>query len=156
MAIDTKNVSTRRKPHYDTIDEIVADAECLASGGAKTVGNWSQGQIYRHLGELMNLSIDGLDLQPPWYFKVAGRLLKRRFLAKPLPPGFQLPRSSKLRPPENVDVGEGLQFLRDAVERLKNDPTRKPSPILGALSNEQWDQLHCRHAELHMSYIVHA
>jgi hypothetical protein len=36
---------------------------------------------------------------------------------------------------------------------LKTEPQRHPSPFFGTLTNEEWDALHCRHAELHLSFI---
>ena len=29
----------------------------------------------------------------------------------------------------------------------------KPSPVFGPMTHEEWEQLHCRHAELHFSFI---
>jgi hypothetical protein len=37
---------------------------------------------------------------------------------------------------------------------MKAEPQRFPSPFLGELTREQWDQLHCRHCELHLSFIL--
>ncbi len=153
MAIDTKSVATRRQVHYNRLEDIIADAECMVDCNARTVGNWSRGQIFRHLATAMNQSIDGMDLTPPWFLRLGARLLKKRLLTKPLSPGFRLPRKTKLLP-EPVSDQQGLQELREAVARLRADSTRKPSPLLGDLSLEEWDQLHCRHAELHMSFIV--
>jgi hypothetical protein len=36
---------------------------------------------------------------------------------------------------------------------LKTEPRRKPSPLFGELTIDEWNQLHCRHAELHLSFI---
>ncbi len=151
--VDTKKVSGRRALRFNTVEEILADAERLAAAPATTLGNWSQGQIYRHLGETMNQCIDGLDISPPWYFKIIGRLIRRRFLTKPMPAGFQLPKSTKLLPPE-IGIDDGLQYLHDAVARLRNESKRCDSPLLGKMTADDWTLLHCRHAEHHLSYIV--
>ncbi len=151
--VDTKKVTGRRQLHFDTVEEILTDAEQMAAANPTTLGNWSQGQIYRHQGETMNQSIDGLDISPPWYIKIVGRLIKRRFLTKPMPAGFKLPKSTKLLPPE-IGLEDGLQYLRDAVARLQNETKRADSPLLGKMTNDDWIQLHCRHAEHHSSYIV--
>jgi len=151
--VDTKKVAGRRRLHFDTVEELLADAEKMATGNSTTLGNWSRGQIYRHLGETMNQSIDGVDINPPWLFKIMGRVLKRRFLTKPMPAGFQLPKSTKLLPPE-ISLEDGLQYLRDAVARLQNETKRSDSPMLGKMTSDDWTRLHCRHAEHHLSYIV--
>lgn len=151
--IDTRKVEGRRKLHFNNVEEILADAEEMAACDSKTIGNWSQGQIYRHVGETMNQCIDGMDFNPPWFIKAVGRLLKKRFLTKPMMPGYQLPKSTKLLPPEISDE-DGLQYLRDAVARLQNESKRSDSPLLGKMTNDDWTLLHCRHCEHHLSYIV--
>jgi len=155
MAVSTKKVAGRRVLHFDSIDDILADAEQMAAADTRVIGNWSQGQIYQHLAVAMNQSIDGMDLTIPWYIRLVAPLMKKRFLTKSLSAGFQLPNNTKLRPAE-VSTEDGLNALHAAVERLKSEQTRRPNAILGELSLDEWNQLHCRHAELHMSFIVPA
>ena len=47
--MNTKAVTGRREVHYDTFDDALADAERLAAGDVRTLGNWSYGQILKHL-----------------------------------------------------------------------------------------------------------
>jgi hypothetical protein len=47
-----------------------------------------------------------------------------------------------------------LQLIRAAIGRMKTESTRFPSPFLGELTRDQWDQLHCRHCELHLSFLI--
>ncbi len=156
MAVDTKRVSSRRQLHFDSLDEVLADAEQMASRPVELLGNWSQGQIYMHVATVMQQSIDGLDFEPPWYLKIIGRLfLKGYTLKKGFPAGFQLPENTKLRPSE-TSVEEGLAALRAGIERLKRESTRAISPLLGRMTAEEWNLLHQRHAELHFSFIVPA
>ena len=69
MTVDTKKVAQRRDVHYDSYDDVLADAERLASGDILTVGNWTLGQIFEHLAQTMNSSIDGTDMKFPWLMK---------------------------------------------------------------------------------------
>src|ERR1700676_3656516 len=39
MSIDTAKVANRRNLHFDTIEEILADVECLNQGKFKALGN---------------------------------------------------------------------------------------------------------------------
>lgn len=153
--IKTGKVKGRRKLRYNSLDEILADAERMVAVHAPTVGNWSKGQIFRHLAELMHASIDGFPFQPPWFAKVIGRLTKPYWLRFPMPAGIQLPRkrAAKFIPDPQGDE-EGLAFLRETIARMRREPKRVPSPLIGKLSTAQWEQFHCRHAELHMSFIV--
>lgn len=156
MTVNTRTVSGRRTVRYESPDELLADAEVLVAGNTQTVGNWSLGQILRHLASNITCSIDGYPSQLPWVVRFPLRLLfKRRFLNRTLPAGFQFPKkfSSALEPGE-VEAADALQELREALRRLQSEERRRPHPVLGKLTREEWDRLHCRHAELHMSFAV--
>jgi len=43
--------------------------------------------------------------------------------------------------------------LREVIERQDRDQHREPHGAFGRLSREQWEQLHRRHAELHLSFL---
>ena len=90
MTIDTKTISGRRTLEFDTLDDVLADAEILTAKHATTVGNWTLGQIFQHLANTMNLSIDGSDFRAPWYFRLIGPLILRSILKKGMSPGYQL------------------------------------------------------------------
>jgi hypothetical protein len=156
--VDTTKVTARRPLRFVGLDDIVADAEQLGrAGNVRTVGNWTPGQIFKHVALTMHGCIDGLEMKVPWLYRLIGRLfIKRRLLTGQMPPGFQLPADTarQIVPPPETTLDEGLQSLRQAVQRLKTDPTRVPSPFLGPLTEAEWTALHCRHAELHFSFLV--
>ncbi len=61
------------------------------------------------------------------------------------------------------DLGKEAQILRcrrrqlnlkTAIQPLHLEPQRMPSPFLGKLTKDEWDRLHMRHAELHLSFFV--
>jgi hypothetical protein len=155
MTIETGKVTGRREVHYTSFDEVLADAERLAAGPVRLLGNWTYGQILEHLAKVLEMSIDGFDAKAPWYIRlVAGLLLKRRFLAGPMPAGFGLPRKMNHLLPAASSVAEGLAHLRRAVERLKTEEARAPHPVFRRLTREESDQLQLRHCELHMSFVL--
>jgi hypothetical protein len=155
MTINTSKVPDRRKLRFDTLQNILEDAERLDPVNTKALGNWSGGQIFRHLARVMNSSIDGSPLRIPWFFRVLGRLMKNRILIKGMPPGYQLKGESAkfLVAAADTSWAQGLQELRQAVRRLQSESKREPSPFLGSMTREDWDKLHCRHAELHLSFL---
>lgn len=156
MAVVTKKVKNRREVHYDTIDDLLEDAERLANTEVETVGNWSLGQILKHLGTAFHVGMDGAPIQPSFIVKAVARMfLKKRFLTKPLPAGFQLPATAakKLVAPDTTTSEEGLDYLKKAIERWRSDPMRAPNSLFGELTKEQHDQFELRHAELHMSFV---
>ena len=63
--VNTKTVTGRRELRYDNYDELLADAERLAGKEVRTLGNWSYGQILRHLARSIDAMIDGA----PFHFQ---------------------------------------------------------------------------------------
>jgi hypothetical protein len=157
MAVDTRTVANRRQLHFDTPADILADVERLNQGPVKALGNWSGGQVLKHLALVMHGSIDGIPTRPPWVMRVLGRMLKKRVLRKGMPPGYRLPpEAAQALVPPATSWDEGLAVFRQAVQRLQTEAHREPSPFLGPMTREDWDQLHCRHAELHLSFLLPA
>jgi hypothetical protein len=91
MPVNTAKVQGRRQVRYASLEELLADAERLNAGPVKALGNWSAGQIYRHLATAFNGSIDGFTMTLPWYVNVVGKLFKKKLLNGQMPPGFKLP-----------------------------------------------------------------
>jgi hypothetical protein len=158
-AIDTGKVTQRRQLHFDNLDDILADVDRLASSREiRTLGNWSAGQIFKHLATVMNKSIDGFDSLLPGVVRALFRLLmKQRFLTKPMGAGFKVPaKAAKELVPMATTLEEGLQSIRQAVKRLQTETKRAPSAVLGPLTADEWNKLHCRHSELHLSFLIPA
>ena len=104
---------------------------------------------------VMNYSIDGFPAQAPWPFRIIARLfLKRRFLTRPMAAGFKLPRQATHLLPPPTTWEDGLRNFRQAFRRLAAETKRMPHPAFGPLNVEEWTQLHIRHSELHLSFLV--
>ena len=153
MVIDTTTVTGRRSPKYQTLDDVLDDAERLASVDVELLGNWSLGQIFRHLSIAINGSIDGFAFRI-WYpvLLFARLFLKKRFLSQGIWPGMGRSRKWDSVKPKETSTAEGLAVLRAAVARLRQETKRSPHPALGMLSSDEWHQFHLRHAELHLSF----
>lgn len=157
MPVNTKQVTGRRALHFTALDEIVADAEVLAQHGYRQLGNWSLGQICDHLAKLMHLSIEGTSFRLPWWQRLPARLARPWMLRRGFPAGVPLEReAAALLPGQDISDADGVEALHRAVNRLRVEPTRQPSPVLGAMSAAQWEQFHCRHAEHHLSFLIPA
>ncbi len=132
MPVDTGKVQNRRKVEYASLQDVLVDAERMASGNAKPLGNWSAGQIFAHLAKIMNNSIDGSDLKVPWYFQMLGRLLRKKMLRGPMSPGIKLPDwAARSLVPGPTSTEEGLDALRNAIARQERESTRARTPSLG-------------------------
>jgi len=55
---------------------------------------------------------------------------------------------------DEAETQAALEHLKKSVARLQQETHREPSPFLGPLNLEEWNKLHCRHSELHMSFIA--
>ncbi len=126
MSIDTRKVQGRRKVRYASLQDVLADAERMSAGHAQTLGNWSAGQIFAHLARSMNNSIDGSDLQIPWYIRMPSRLLKRWMLKGPMPPGFQLPDSAARSLVPGPTSNEDGLVARGMPSRARNAKRHEP------------------------------
>jgi hypothetical protein len=155
--VDTARLAGRRDLHFQSLDDILAEVDRIANcSRVGTLGNWSAGQIFEHVARVMDRSIDGFDSRLPAILRfILGRTMKSRMLNRPMAAGFKLPEKAgaELIAPA-TSLEDGLAHIRKAIRRLHTEPARVPSPFLGPLSREEWDRLHCRHAELHFSFLV--
>jgi len=158
MAVETKNATGRRQISYASYDDLLTDAERLAAGNATTVGNWTLGQIFKHLAAAFEGSLDGMGFKAPLPLRLMLRLMKGKMLTRPLPSGYQIPSQVKatVEPAADVSTEESLGALREVIGRLKTDSTRAEHPFLGNLTRDEWDRFNLRHAEMHMSFAVPA
>jgi hypothetical protein len=155
--VDTAKVTGRRELHFGSLDDIRADVEQLAGAGElRKLGNWSAGQIFQHLGLVMNKSIDGFQSQMPWIVRVLmGIFMKKKLLNNAMGAGFKLPaKAARELIPGETSLEEGLQTIRRGLDRLRTETKRVNSPFLGKMTLEDWTKLHCRHSELHLSFLV--
>ena len=114
MSIDTAKVQGRRTLQFSSLDDILADIERLNQGKVRGLGNWSPGQVLKHLTILMTASLDGFRHRAPWFIRLVGKVMKRRLLTKPMSAGFQLPAkaAAELGPPP-TEWADGVRQFRD-------------------------------------------
>ena len=156
MPVNTGKVVGRREVAYESLDDVLMDAEQLvAAPQVKMLGNWSLGQMLAHLAAGLHMTIDGSDHRPPWFVRLLGPFLKWRVLRK-MSAGFQLPKpvADKIIPAKPVAPEEGLHLLQEAIKRFRSDTSRQPHNVFGKLTGAEWHQLQLRHAELHMSFAI--
>ena len=150
--VNTKHVVGRRDVHYSSLDEMLEDARRVSSDKVRTLGNWTPGQIFAHLAQSLDSSIDGSDFALPmpvrWLLIL---VMKRKFFTQSIPAGFT---TSATYIPPATSVADGISMLEKAVTRQKQESSRATHPGFGKISRDEWNDFHLRHAELHMSFIV--
>lgn len=151
--VNTKQVQ-RRVLNYSSLDEVLAEAERAVAEDATTQGNWSLAMIFDHLAKTIDCSLDGFGFQGPWFFKIAGPLLKKMFLGRGMPAGFQLsPEATAVIGPTEADTQPALDHLRESIRRFQASDTVALHPFFGRMTYDEVELLHRRHCGLHMSFI---
>ena len=158
MSVNTKTVEGRRELHFESFDDVLAEAERLAGGNVKMLGNWSLAQIFTHLAAGINSSIDGATFKAPLFFRLVAPLMKKKFVYGGIPPGFEIPQEAQAQflPPDDAETEAALGELRKAIERLRAADQLAPHPMFGKLSRAETEQFQLRHAEMHLSFAVPA
>src|SRR5687768_422189 len=145
MPVNTGKVAGRRVVAYESLDDVLMDAEYLvAAPKFNMLGNWSLGQMLGHLAAGLHMSMDGVTYRPPWFVRLMGPLLFKRRMLRRFPAGIQLPApmAEKLVPLDPLSPQEGLRLLQEATRRFRSDTSRQPHPVFGKLTGSQWHQLH--------------
>jgi hypothetical protein len=154
--VNVKTVEGRRTLTFQSLDDVVADAEKLvASPQTKVLGNWSLGHLLMHLASTIDSSIDGINFRAPWHIRLLGPLIKARILKKGASPGFNLPKELEAGAfPAPHSLQDALEKLQAGVGRLKKEKATARHPAFGAMTHEEWVRVHLRHAEMHLSFAV--
>ncbi len=151
----------RRPLRFDRIDEVLADVERLATAeaarGLATSGQWTLGQALNHLATWVNYSYDGVPLRLPLPVRLVMRALKRQILTRPMRPGSRLPGVvGGTLAIDVVPTAASLAHARRSFARLQAASPDRPHPLFGPMTLAEWTALHCRHAELHLSFFSSA
>lgn len=162
MTINTKQAE-RREVNLESWDDVLAEIDRIESahnaGTLRNTGNWNAGQVLWHCAAFFRAALDGFpkEANPPWWMKLAGRLIKRNAVAPgEMPPaGFKLPTGlSVFVPPDEVMFERGASDLREAISRVKaGERMTAPSPVFGKMTHEQWTNLQLGHCRLHFSFL---
>lgn len=141
---------------FETLNDLGAEAQRIADDPqARSKGNWTPAQNIWHVGRVVLASVEGFPGSVPFIFKLVGPLLKNRFTKRSFNPGIKMP--AKLaehfvaKPDTTMD--QAIAMLQDAIAKRQAQGYIPASPLFGKLTEQQWDQLHCRHAEMHFGLI---
>ena len=142
----------RRHLSFDGIDGVMPEVDQLLSG-YETVGRWSLGQILRHLAVAVRLSTEGRQDAEPVDGPDRRRVYRRLFFRAGRFPDDIDPPLAILIPPDDCEVEQEAEALRDAFDRFKaHDGPFSPHPTLGALDKAEWSRFHAMHCAHHLGY----
>ncbi len=156
MCPDIKSVTDRRSLQFKTLQDIGADVAALDQAGAqRAAGNWTPAQNVEHIAMFIQYSLDGFPFRMPLALRLIGPMFRKTVTTKPMKPGIKAPGKIRaFEPKPDVRWGDAVQRLHTLVSRVAGGETMQmPSPLFGRMSHEDWTNLHCRHAEMHLSFI---
>lgn len=159
MAVNTKT-APRRVLSFRTVDDALAEVARLKAahdaGRLRTTGNWSPGQNLGHIAGWIDFGYEGYPPgRPPFFVRWYLKVFRKKFLYGQAKPGFNLPGiDGGTFARDEMDFQTGHDRLVAALTRMKAAAPTHHSPAFGPLTHEQYQQLHLRHAELHMGFLT--
>ncbi|MBB3209582.1 hypothetical protein FHS27_005422 [Rhodopirellula rubra] len=148
-------MSELRILQFDDLDGAVAETRELLRSGYTRQGNWSLGQICRHLILVQDPSVDGY---PKWMSlfafmrPVMRRLLLPKVLSDDSPRGIRT--ASMFVPPAEVDDAAEVERFVASVERFHaHAGDYAPHPAFGQQSREMIERIHTCHAAHHLRFL---
>ena len=158
----TWNVAaTRRTLTFDTLDDVVRDAESLLAGGYDKAGNWDLAQVAKHLAEWLRFPVEGFPRMPiflrPIFWLMRKTIGRKKFLGyiatKSFPAGK--PTMPQTVAPPGGDPAAAVAELKKSVERLKaHTGPIVPSPLFGDMTRDECIRMQLVHAAHHLSFLV--
>lgn len=154
--------TTRRQPKFESLADVVRDAENLLANGYDKAGNWDLAQCCGHLANWASYPMDGypklpLLLKPVFWIvrqTMAKKIARDMFTGDGgMKPGLQTAPDSV--PPPGGDAAKAIERLKVAYARwLAHDGPLHPSPLLGLKSRDEITKGHLAHATHHLSFLV--
>lgn len=150
----------RRSLHFDSLAEALADVRTLAAGPVRATGNRTPSDLVHHLAQAVEVYVAGIDPKTiPLPLRVIGKvarpLVRHMMLDRPMSPGFKMPKRMQetFYGEDDGDLDGAIARYAAAIDTLEAAQTLPRHPVLGDLPPEQARWLHCRHAELHLSFL---
>lgn len=146
----------RRHLDFQSLDEVVAEAERLVQGKVHTTGQYTFGQILEHLARTHDMA-SGKTEPPhfPWFMRMLMPLMRKSILNSDVKPGFKLPKKAQdyFWPEGDVDVSDALAHLKASVQHYNENGPLSVHPLFGKATREQIDRLNCSHCAMHLSFV---
>lgn len=150
----------RRKIRFNSFEQILTDAEkILGSKHVECLGNWTPGQIFEHLAKSFRSSMHESKAVLPLWRRIIAKIVKPFALRFGLPSGIQIEAASKVAadefiPRPDVTIEEGFELLKQVLGQLSTESMTARHNLFGHMSSKDWEMMHCRHADLHLSYLL--
>ena len=146
-----------RELRFETLDDILAEARRIAAQpDAASRGSWTPAQNLWHVGRFIKAGVEGYPAKVPFILKLIGPLFKKKFTTKGFTPGvIKLPSlaAEHVVAPADTTVEQAMELFESAVQGAKDKGFLPKNPMMGKMTQQEWIDLHCRHAEMHFGLI---
>ena len=145
-----------RELKFSTLDDILAEAKRIAAQPeAASRGTWTAAQNVWHVGRFIKAGVEGYPAKVPFILKLLGPLFKKQFTTKGFSPGIKLPSQAAdhMVAPVDTTTAQAMDMIESAVQGAKDKGFLPKNPMMGRMTQQQWIDLHCRHAEMHFGLI---
>jgi len=149
-------MAQRRELEFATLAEAAAEVERLASVETTTSGNFSHGQIVRHLAITLDI-VSGHTPPPkvPFLIRTVAPWIKGFILSKPIKPGTKLPSGAQsvFWPEGDISVADASEQFRQSLARYESTSQLPPHVIFGKMTRDEQDLLQRGHIAMHLSHV---
>lgn len=143
-----------RQLDFRTFRDVHDELDRLHHGGYLKLGNWDLAQTCDHLSYFIDGSLDGHKYKVPWILKkLFGRMVLNRILTqRRMKTGVFTPQNPLPEP--GGDEAAAVARLKRSLERLEQHPGEMhASPFFGAMTPQQWRDLHLIHCAHHFGFL---
>ena len=146
----------RRDLKFKVLDEVLEEVRSLHQTGYEQLGQWSLGQICRHLRLTFDCSMDGYPIWMSFFAPIRPIirwLMLPRLLRGDSPKG--VPTAKMMVPPRGLNDEQEIALFEASVRRLENhDGVFKPHPGFGRMERDLMLQFHSVHSAHHLGFLV--
>lgn len=146
----------RRELSFSSFDEVLAEAERLASGEVRVSGNHSFAEILRHLAIAHNTTCGKTQPpKPPLFLRLMMPFIKGFIVKGPVKPGFKLPSESEAYfwPTESIEVAEAMNQLKESIDYFQSNGPTPVHPVFGKVDREAITRMNLGHCAMHLSFV---
>jgi hypothetical protein len=152
--------ATRRELKFDSLADVIRDAEMLLAKGYDKTGNWDLSQCCRHLAFWLTCPLDGFSTIPAplrvlfWIVRnTTGPGQLRKIIKNGFPTGG--PTDPRSTPPSDGNDAAAVAKIKQAAERFRDHAGPIiPSPIFGRMDKATAVKLQLVHCAHHLSFLV--